>query len=282
MNKKEFYDYIRSRSRLFGSSLTSSQVIGIEAVLDYAIDHNVPLKQLAYILATAYHETGRKFAPISENLNYSWMGLRKNFGKYFPTDAIAKEYAGNPEKIANRAYANRMGNGPESSGDGWKYRGRGFVQLTGYNNYNHYKIADKPDEMFKLDEAIYVLFDGMLSGIFTSVKLGDCVNDKKCDYKGARKVVNGTDKDQLIASYAESFETALVKGDYKPGKQTSTSTVETQPTTPATPTQPVSSSSVTTQPTPPAGYVDGDRNSIIINIIMSIVNFITKLFMGNK
>lgn len=76
------------------------------------------------------HESG-EFAYRVENLNYSWQGLRKTFPKYFPTDELAKQYAFKPEAIANRVYANRMGNGPEASGDGWRNRGGGFIMLTG-------------------------------------------------------------------------------------------------------------------------------------------------------
>jgi len=71
----------------------------------------------------------------SENLNYSASALRRVFGKYFPSDELAEQYARQPEKIANRVYANRMGNGDETSGEGWKYRGRGLIQLTGKANY---------------------------------------------------------------------------------------------------------------------------------------------------
>lgn len=72
---------------------------------------------------------------VEENLNYSADGLRKTFSKYFPTQALANAYARQPKKIANRVYANRLGNGDESSGDGWKYRGRGLIQITGKSNY---------------------------------------------------------------------------------------------------------------------------------------------------
>jgi putative chitinase len=90
--------------------------------------------RLKHFFAQLDHESGLK--PISENLNYSAIGLLETFGKYFKTHVYAKQYARNPEKIANKVYANRMGNGSESSGDGWKYRGRGFIQLTGKNNYS--------------------------------------------------------------------------------------------------------------------------------------------------
>lgn len=94
---------------------------------------NTPLR-LAHFLAQAGHESGG-FRLVKENLNYSAKGLQGIFKKYFPTEAKAKEYERKPEKIANLVYANRMGNGPESSGDGAKYCGRGNIQLTGKTNY---------------------------------------------------------------------------------------------------------------------------------------------------
>lgn len=90
--------------------------------------------RLSHFLSQIGHESGNFRATI-ENLNYGAKGLRTTFGRYFPTDELAKQYERKPEKIANRVYASRMGNGPESSGDGWKYRGRGYIQLTGKTNY---------------------------------------------------------------------------------------------------------------------------------------------------
>ena len=92
-----------------------------------------PLR-LSHFLSQCAHESGN-FKLVRENLNYSADGLRKIFPKYFPTIEVANKYARQPEKIANRVYANRMGNGDEASGDGWKYKGAGFVQLTGKDNY---------------------------------------------------------------------------------------------------------------------------------------------------
>ena len=94
-------------------------------------------RRVAGFLAQIAHESGG-FNFVKENLNYSADGLRKIFGKYFPNDEIAKQYARQPEKIANRVYANRMGNGPESSGDGYRFCGRGLIQLTGRNNYERF------------------------------------------------------------------------------------------------------------------------------------------------
>jgi putative chitinase len=89
--------------------------------------------RLAHFLAQCGHESGG-FKAVSENLNYSADGLKKIFGKYFPGD-LAASYARQPEKIASRVYASRMGNGDEASRDGWNYRGRGYIQLTGKSNY---------------------------------------------------------------------------------------------------------------------------------------------------
>ena len=90
--------------------------------------------RVAGFISQCQHESA-DFTVLTENLNYSAKGLMGIFKKYFPDEATALAYQRQPEKIANRVYANRMGNGPESSGDGWKFRGRGIVQLTGRANY---------------------------------------------------------------------------------------------------------------------------------------------------
>jgi putative chitinase len=98
----------------------------------------------AHFFAQTSHETGG-FKTFSENLNYSVDGLQKIFGKYFPGN-LEENYAKQPEKIANRVYANRMGNGSEESGDGWKFRGRGALQLTGKDNYTSFaQYLQKPE-----------------------------------------------------------------------------------------------------------------------------------------
>jgi len=104
----------------------------------------------AHFFAQTAHETG-EYKLFSENLNYSAQGLQGVFGKYFPGN-LEESYARQPEKIANRVYADRMGNGNEASGDGWKYRGRGALQLTGKANYEafakylgHNEVLENPD-----------------------------------------------------------------------------------------------------------------------------------------
>lgn len=104
---------------------------------------NTPLR-IAHFLGQLAHESAW-FKYTNENLNYSSKALNVIFRKYFPTEELAQQYARQPEKIANRLYANRMGNGDEASGDGWKYSGRGLIQLTGkknYQNYSEYRDID--------------------------------------------------------------------------------------------------------------------------------------------
>lgn len=105
----------------------------------------------AHFFAQTAHESGN-FKAFSENLNYSAQGLRGIFGKYFPTQAMADAYARKPEKIANRVYANRMGNGDEASGDGFAFKGRGALQLTGRANYQAFAdYIGRPDVMTNPD-----------------------------------------------------------------------------------------------------------------------------------
>jgi putative chitinase len=110
---------------------------------------NTPLR-LAHFLAQAGHESGG-FKAVNENLNYGAKGLLGIFKKYFPTPEKAALYERKPEKIANLVYGGRMGNGPEASGEGWKFRGRGYIQLTGKDNYKAFDavvaeaIVDNPD-----------------------------------------------------------------------------------------------------------------------------------------
>ena len=96
--------------------------------------------RIAAFLAQCVHESGG-FVFIKENLNYRWQSLRKVFPKYFPTDALAQQYEKQPQKIANRVYANRMGNGGEESGDGYKFCGRGLIQVTGRDNYSWFAAS---------------------------------------------------------------------------------------------------------------------------------------------
>lgn len=100
---------------------------------------DTPLRKAHFLSQVAHESGGLKYS--QENLNYSAQGLRSVFGKYFKTMEIANAYARKPEKIANKVYADRMGNGNEASGDGWKFRGRGLIQLTGKELYQNFGKA---------------------------------------------------------------------------------------------------------------------------------------------
>jgi len=113
----------------------------IPGVLD-KFEINTPLR-LAHFLAQCGHESGG-FKVVTENLNYGAAGLQSIFKKYF-TPESAKEYQRKPEKIANIVYANRMGNGPQASGEGYKFRGRGYIQLTGKDNYTAFDKTVEDD-----------------------------------------------------------------------------------------------------------------------------------------
>jgi putative chitinase len=104
---------------------------------------NTPLR-LAHFLAQCGHESGG-FRVVNENLNYSAKGLMGIFKKYFPTQSLAEQYQRKPEAIASKVYGGRMGNGPESTKEGFKFRGRGFIQLTGKDNYTAFGKAINED-----------------------------------------------------------------------------------------------------------------------------------------
>jgi putative chitinase len=124
----------------------------------FVYEMNTP-RRIASFIAQCGHESA-SFTILRENLNYRWESLRKVWPRHFTTDEIAKQYERQPQKIANRAYANRMGNGPESSGDGWKYAGKGLIQLTGKNNYQSFALSinmeldDVPDYLVSFDGAV--------------------------------------------------------------------------------------------------------------------------------
>jgi putative chitinase len=127
--------------------VTADGAFGPGTLKAAAAHYKLNKNRAAHFFAQCAHESGN-WKATSENLNYGAKGLRGIFGKYFPTDALAKAYERQPAKIANRVYANRMGNGPESSGMGFKFRGRGFLQLTGHDNFKAFSdYIGRPDVM---------------------------------------------------------------------------------------------------------------------------------------
>jgi len=172
---------------MFGGALKQSQVNGIETIL--AASDGLPIGHRAYLLATARHETADTMQPITE------YGGRKYFDKY-DTGKLAKA----------------LGNTPEKDGDGYLYRGRGYVQITGRANYTKagtklgLDLLSNPDAALNPDIAARILVRGCTEGWFTGKKLSDYLPD---DFRNARRVVNGTDRAELIAGYAIEFGKAL-------------------------------------------------------------------------
>jgi putative chitinase len=158
-----------------------------EVMTKFKID--TPVK-LSHFLAQCGHESGG-FKAVNENLNYGAKGLLGIFKKYFPTEEKAKLYERKPEKIANLVYGNRMGNGAETSGDGYRYRGRGYIQLTGKDNYKAFdavvteNILETPD----LVATKYPLLSA--AWFFHKNCLGKCTDASDVAVTAVTKCVNG-------------------------------------------------------------------------------------------
>jgi putative chitinase len=165
-------------------------VTAMESVLPA---HNInTTDRIASFIAQCGHESGG-WTVFEENLNYSSLALTSIFGKYF-TKELADQYARKPEKIANRVYANRMGNGDEASGDGWKYRGRGPIQVTGKTNITTFAKKLVPDFQKIIDNPSLISTDKQLS-LLSAIWFWDNANLNKYadakDIKGMTKVING-------------------------------------------------------------------------------------------
>ena len=179
---KVFFDSVRAA---FGP-LSDKQVKGINVLLYFT--SSLSTSQRAYVLATAWHETARTMQPIYER------GIKSYFNKYEPETKIGRDL-GNTMK-----------------GDGFKYRGRGFVQITGRANYNKMSsvvgvdLVENPDKALELNNAALIIVTGMTRGMFTGKRMADYVS-----YIDMRRVVNGTDKATMIAGYANKFEFALTE-----------------------------------------------------------------------
>lgn len=157
---------------------------------------NTPKRVAMYLAQTIFESNYLK--ATEENLNYSADGLLKTFPKYFNADT-AKAYARNPQKIANKVYANRMGNGNEASGDGWKYRGRAYIQLTGKSNYQAFSkydlctanVLNDPDSVGKVSKGYDKYYLAQLASMWfwEKNKINDAADRE--DVQKATKIING-------------------------------------------------------------------------------------------
>lgn len=206
MNRQQFFAAVRAS--LFAGKLTQAQVEGMDAILnEWDKTGQADPRWLAYIMATAHHETGARFAPVEENLNYSAKRLTQVWPSRFPSLAAATPYANNPQKLANKVYGGRMGNdGPD---DGWRYRGRGFVQVTGRDNYAKYGLADNPDAASQNDAAAHIIVDGMINGRFTGLTLRAYFDHDSDNPVGARKIINPDANGAKIAKEYEAYLKAI-------------------------------------------------------------------------
>lgn len=215
MNRASFFNSIRKS--IFNGSLSQSQVTGLDAILDASEKFGVTdLRMVAYAMATPMIETGGTYEPISESLNYSVEALRSKFGNRISA-ADAARYGrtamqkANQEAIANIIYGGAWGKenlGNTQPGDGWKYKGRSLVQLTGRRNYAKFDLEDNPDDALKIETAAEIMVEGMRDGLFTGKKFSDYFGTN-AQWVQARRMINSLDKAQEIANYAMKFHTAL-------------------------------------------------------------------------
>lgn len=198
INRKTFFEEYRKNLDP-NRKLDAKEVSAIDMFLDF-VDGSIGLLQMnqwAYVFATVFHETAATFEPIRERGNSAY------FIRLY-------DVTGSRPNLAKK-------NGNTSPGDGVKYIGRGYVQITWKNNYMTYSkilgedLVNKPDLALVPKYAFKILVDGFINGRFTGKKISDYINKDSTNYIEARRCINGTDKAKLIADYAKIFENILRK-----------------------------------------------------------------------
>lgn len=249
MDRAKFYADVRAS--LFDGRLSDEQVKGMDPLLDECQKNIDDVRHAAYVFGGVYHETGRKMTPVREGFAKSDAGARAAVNKLAkrrgPNSAVAR-------------YARPAGQ------HGHVYYGRGRIQNTWLENYERLQkrfgrpFVAQPDLL--LDDAVdaEVTVAGHIEGIWTDKKLSDYIGGDKCDYFGARRIINGTDKAAEIATYAKRFEAALRAAGY--GKKAAVEQPAAVPS-PAAPTAPATTAPATT-------------------VWDAIFNIIIKLFRGGK
>lgn len=191
INKQYFFDHVRLR--IFDGKLTECQVKGCEAILDAFEDSGLTdTRWLAYMLATAHLETAYTMQPIKE---------------YGGDAYFVKRY------WSNKKIAKQLGN--ISAEDAVNFCGRGFVQITGRSNYQKFSdlleidLMSEPSLAMRHDVATNIMFVGMTKGLFTGKKLSHYFNDKSDDWLNARRIINGTDRNEFVADKGQKFFDAI-------------------------------------------------------------------------
>lgn len=197
INRKHFFDTVRDS--LFNGAMNQGQVYGMEAILrEWEAQQLTDLRWLGYILATAYHETAKTMQPIAEYRK----GKNYDYGKKL-------KMGGGPGKRIPYTLPDKL------------YYGRGHTQNTWYENYDRlskgaktlgkdWDFLNNPDLLLQMEPSIWATYFAMQVGLYTGKKLKDYFNDKKEDWVNARRIINGTDKADLIAGYGKKFFSALI------------------------------------------------------------------------